>query len=87
MTPVVEGMAAQAPDAETGRALWWAFALGACFSAATARRSPRAPTSSPSASRSGRATPISFWRFTRYGIVVTLLSTVLAWVYVWLRYF
>ena len=32
MTPVVEGMAAQAPDAETGRALWWAFALGACFS-------------------------------------------------------
>ena len=25
-------MAAQAPDAETGRALWWAFALGACFS-------------------------------------------------------
>lgn len=31
--------------------------------------------------------PISFWRFTRYGIVVTLLSTALAWVYVWLRYF
>ena len=31
MTPVVEGMVAQAPDAETGRALWWAFALGACF--------------------------------------------------------
>ena len=33
MTPVVESMAAQAPDAETGQALWWAFALGACFSA------------------------------------------------------
>ena len=32
MTPVVEGMAAHAPDAETGRALWWAFAFGACFS-------------------------------------------------------
>ena len=32
MTPVVEGMVAQAPDTETGRALWWAFALGACFS-------------------------------------------------------
>ena len=31
--------------------------------------------------------PISFWQFTRYGIVVTLLSTFLAWVYVWLRYF
>ena len=32
MTPVVEGMVAQAPDNETGRGLWWAFALGACFS-------------------------------------------------------
>ncbi len=37
------------------------------------------------ARRAGHA--ISFWRFTRYGIVVTLLSTALAWVYVWLRYF
>ena len=31
MAPVVEDMVAQAPDAETGRALWWAFALGADF--------------------------------------------------------
>jgi hypothetical protein len=31
--------------------------------------------------------PISFWQFTRYGIVVTVLSTTLAWVYVWFRYF
>lgn len=28
-----------------------------------------------------------FWQFTRYGIVVTLLTTAMAWVYVWLRYF
>ncbi len=31
--------------------------------------------------------PISFWRFTRYGIVTTLVTTVIAWGYVWLRYF
>jgi hypothetical protein len=31
--------------------------------------------------------PITFWQFTRYGIVVTVLSTTLAWAYVWLRYF
>ena len=37
------------------------------------------------AARSGY--PISFWQFTRYGVVVTVLSVVLAWVYVWLRYF
>lgn len=30
---------------------------------------------------------ISFWQFTRYGIVVTILSTVIAWLSVWLRYF
>ena len=37
------------------------------------------------AARAGQA--ISFWKFTRYGIIVTLLSTALAWLYVWLRYF
>jgi Na+/H+ antiporter NhaD/arsenite permease-like protein len=86
MTPVVEGMAAHAPDAETGRALWWAFALGACFSGnGTAIAASTNVVAIGIAQRAGH--PISFWRFTRYGIVVTLLSTVLAWVYVWLRYF
>jgi Na+/H+ antiporter NhaD/arsenite permease-like protein len=86
MTPVVEGMAAHAPDAETGRALWWAFALGACFSGnGTAIAASANVVAIGIAQRAGH--PISFWRFTRYGIVVTLLSTTLAWVYVWLRYF
>jgi Na+/H+ antiporter NhaD/arsenite permease-like protein len=86
MTPVVEGMAAQAPDAETGRALWWAFALGACFSGnGTAIAASANVVAIGIAARAGHA--ISFWRFTRYGIVVTLLSSVLAWLYVWLRYF
>jgi Na+/H+ antiporter NhaD/arsenite permease-like protein len=86
MTPVVEDMAAQAADAETGRALWWAFALGACFSGnGTAIAASANVVAIGIAQRAGH--PISFWRFTRYGIVVTLLSTALAWVYVWLRYF
>ncbi len=86
MTPVVEGMAAHAPDAETGRALWWSFALGACFSGnGTAIAASANVVAIGIAQRAGH--PITFWRFTRYGIVVTLLSTGLAWVYVWLRYF
>jgi Na+/H+ antiporter NhaD/arsenite permease-like protein len=86
MTPVVEGLAAQAADAETGRALWWAFALGACFSGnGTAIAASANVVAIGIAERAGH--PISFWRFTRYGIVVTLLSTILAWVYVWVRYF
>ncbi|MEE6169529.1 MULTISPECIES: sodium:proton antiporter [unclassified Mycolicibacterium] len=32
ITPIVESMVAQTPDAGTGQALWWAFAFGACFS-------------------------------------------------------
>ncbi|MBS1695321.1 MAG: ArsB/NhaD family transporter [Actinobacteria bacterium] len=86
MTPVVESMAAQAPDIETARALWWAFAFGACFSGnGTAIAASANVVAIGIAQRAGHR--ISFWRFTRYGIVVTLLSTALAWVYVWLRYF
>lgn len=31
--------------------------------------------------------PISFWEFTKYGVVVTVASLVVAWLYVYLRYF
>ena len=86
MTPVVEGLAGQAPDAETGRALWWAFALGACFGGnGTAVAASANVVAIGIAHRAGH--PISFWQFTKYGIVVTLLSSTLAWGYVWLRYF
>ena len=30
---------------------------------------------------------ISFWQFTRYGLVVTVATLIPAWVYVWLRYY
>ena len=86
MTPVVEGMAAQTPDAETGRALWWAFALGACFGGnGTAIAASANVVAIGIAQRAGH--PITFWKFTKYGIVVTLWSATLAWAYVWLRYF
>ena len=86
MTPVVEGMVAQAPDTQTGDALWWSFALGACFSGnGTAIAASANVVAIGIAQRAGH--PISFWHFTRYGIIVTALSTSLAWVYVWLRYF
>ncbi|HET6735823.1 ArsB/NhaD family transporter [Mycobacterium sp.] len=86
MAPVVEGMAAQTPDAETGRALWWAFALGACFGGnGTAIAASANVVAIGIAQRAGH--PITFWKFTKYGVVVTLWSATLAWVYVWLRYF
>lgn len=86
MTPIVESVVAQTPDARTGQALWWAFAFGACFSGnGTAIAASANVVALGIAQRAGH--PISFWRFTRYGVVVTLLSTALAWIYVWLRYF
>jgi len=86
MAPVVEGMVAQAPDPATGQALWWAFALGADFGGnGTAVAASANVVAIGIAARTGH--PIGFWQFTKYGIVVTVLSTLMAWVYVWLRYF
>ncbi|MFD4635833.1 SLC13 family permease [Lentzea sp. NPDC058436] len=86
MTPVVEGMVAEIPDAATGQSLWWAFALGADFGGnGTAVAASANVVALGIAARAGHR--ISFWQFTRYGIVVTLVSTAMAWVYVWLRYF
>ena len=86
MTPVVEGMVAEVPDPATGQALWWAFAFGADFGGnGTAVAASANVVAIGIAARTGHR--ISFWQFTKYGIVVTVLSTILAWVYVWLRYF
>lgn len=86
MTPVVEGMVAEIPDAATGQSLWWAFALGADFGGnGTAVAASANVVALGIAARAGHR--ISFWQFTRYGIVVTLVSTAMAWGYVWLRYF
>ena len=86
MAPIVEGVADQAPDDETGRALWWSFALGADFGGnGTAVAASANVVAVGIAARTGN--PITFWQFTKYGIGVTLLSSVLAWLYVWVRYF
>lgn len=86
LAPVVEGLAAEVPDARTSQALWWAFALGADFGGnGTAVAASANVVGIGIAAKAGY--PISFWQFTRYGIVVTLLSTLMAWAYVWLRYF
>lgn len=86
MAPIVEEMVADSPDPDSGRALWWAFALGADFGGnGTAVAASANVVAIGIAKRSGH--PITFWQFTRYGIVVTALSTALAWVYVWVRYF
>lgn len=86
MAPIVEGLVAAAPDAAQGEALWWAFALGADLGGNTT-----AVAAGANVVIIGIAArhlhPISFWEFTKYGLLVTSLTLVLAWPYVWLRYF
>ena len=85
MAPVVEDLVAAAPAAD-GRALWWAFALGADLGGNTTAVAAGANVVVIGiAARHG--SPVSFWQFTRYGVVVTTVTLLLAWPYVWIRYF
>ncbi|MEV6280122.1 ArsB/NhaD family transporter [Nocardia sp. NPDC051832] len=86
MAPAVEELVAQTPDPVHGQGLWWAFAFGADFGGnGTAVAASANVVALGIAQRSGH--PISFWQFTKPGVIVTILSTFLAWIYVWLRYF
>jgi len=86
MAPIVEDVVATVPDPSTGQALWWAFALGADLSGnGTAIAASANVIVLGMAARHGE--PISFWQFTRYGIITTLVTTTISWLYIWLRYF
>jgi len=86
MSPIVEDIVASASGAIGTDAVWWAFALGADFGGnGTAIAASANIVVLAIAAKEGER--ISFWRFTKYGIVTTLMSVGLAWVYVWLRYF
>jgi Na+/H+ antiporter NhaD/arsenite permease-like protein len=86
MAPVVADLVAATPDAGQGQALWWAFALGADLGGNTT-----AVAAGANVVILGIAArhlhPISFWQFTRYGLVVTAATLCVAWPYVYLRYF
>ncbi|WP_306191975.1 MULTISPECIES: ArsB/NhaD family transporter [unclassified Streptomyces] len=66
--------------------LWWALALGADLGGnATAIGASANVVVLGIAERSRQ--PISFWQFTKYGLVVTAVTVALSLLYVWLRYF
>lgn len=86
MAPIVQDMVAAAPDPALAEPLWWAFALGADLGGNTTAVAAAANVVIVGIAAQ-RGVPISFWRFTRYGLVVTAVTLSLAWVYVWLRYY
>ncbi|MBB5959570.1 Na+/H+ antiporter NhaD/arsenite permease-like protein [Saccharothrix tamanrassetensis] len=86
MSPIVGELVAAQGGTPQAESLWWSLALGADLGGnATAVGASANVVVLGLAARNG--TPISFWQFTRYGIVVAGLSILLAAPYLWLRYF
>ncbi|MEB3071292.1 ArsB/NhaD family transporter [[Mycobacterium] vasticus] len=86
MTPIVAELSTTLPNDLHPDALWWALALGADFGGnLTAVGASANVVMLGIARRAGN--PITFWEFTRKGIVVTAVSVALAALYLWLRYF
>jgi Na+/H+ antiporter NhaD/arsenite permease-like protein len=86
MTPLVKDLVASGQGSQGARALWWALALGADLGGnATAVGASANVVVIGIAARNGH--PISFWRFTRYGAVVALVTIAVAWGYLWVRYY
>jgi Na+/H+ antiporter NhaD/arsenite permease-like protein len=86
MTPLVQSLVDAGNGSQGAKALWWALALGADLGGnATAVGASANVVIIGIAARNGH--PISFWRFTRYGVVVAVVTIAVAWVYLWLRYY
>jgi Na+/H+ antiporter NhaD/arsenite permease-like protein len=87
MAPLVHELVGPAPGLPPGQqSLWWSLALGADLGGnATAIGASANVVVTGIAKRNGH--PISFWGFTRYGLVVTAVTIGLCVPYVALRYF
>jgi Na+/H+ antiporter NhaD/arsenite permease-like protein len=86
MTPVVGHMAASIPAHTGSGVLWWALLLGTVLGGNLTPVGASANIVAVGiAQRAGH--PVSFWEFTRRGVVVTGVSFVLSLGYLWVRYF
>jgi Na+/H+ antiporter NhaD/arsenite permease-like protein len=87
MSPVVADLVAAAQGGEVdSRVLWWALAIGADLGGnATAVGASANVVILGIAERNKH--PISFWEFTRYGLVVAVITVALAVPYLYLRFF
>ncbi|WP_020521612.1 ArsB/NhaD family transporter [Catelliglobosispora koreensis] len=85
MSPIVADLVAGFPDGK-GNVLWWALALGADLGGnATAIGASANVVILGMAERAGKR--ISFWEFTKYGLIVAVITIALCVPYLWLRYF
>jgi Na+/H+ antiporter NhaD/arsenite permease-like protein len=86
MSPIVAELANGAGSGDATHVFWWALALGADLGGnATAIGASANVVILGLAERAGRR--ISFWEFTKYGLVITTVTVGLCVPYLWLRYF
>ena len=86
MAPLVQDLVDASGGDPQADALWWALLLGADLGGnATAVGASANVVVIGIAARNGH--PISFWEFTKYGIVVASITVTLCWPYLWLRYY
>lgn len=86
MAPITADLARDIGGGDGVHVLWWALALGADLGGnATAIGASANVVVLGIAERNRQ--PISFWQFTRYGLLVTTVTVGLSAVYLWLRYF
>ena len=87
MSPIVADLVAAAEGgARDPDVLWWSLAIGADLGGnATAIGASANVVVLGIAERNRR--PISFWEFTKYGLVVAVVTVAISALYVWLRYF
>ncbi|MGR6919438.1 ArsB/NhaD family transporter [[Actinomadura] parvosata] len=85
MSPIVAELVQAHGGNGPAQVLWWALAFGADLGGnATAVGAAANVVVLGIAARNG--TPISFWQFTKYGLVVTVVTIALCVPYLWLRY-
>ncbi|MFG2026285.1 SLC13 family permease [Streptomyces sp. NPDC048825] len=85
MAPITSDLV-QSMGGSGNHVMWWALAIGADLGGnATAIGASANVVVLGIAERNRQ--PISFWQFTKYGLVVTVVTVALSVGYVWLRYF
>ncbi|ORV99446.1 SLC13 family permease [Mycobacterium kyorinense] len=86
MTPIVAELLQSVSDHAYPNVLWWALALGTDFGGNLTAVGASANVVILGIARRAD-NPISFWEFTRKGVVVTTMSLALSAIYLWVRYF
>lgn len=86
MTPLVKSLVESGGGSTQADALWWALALGADLGGnATAVGASANVVVIGIAARNGH--PISFWEFTKYGLIVAFVTIAISWPYLYFRYY